>query len=268
MAAHALDWLHTLIDWYFYGPLLARTASPAETTWTLAALLGVLLNLASVYDAQADLFFLRRNRINGARELVARGHRRNANVRGAVKTVFLAFGIAAMNNPPSAVHGNPATYIAGTCFLGAILALTYLDLVDRRERRKLIGLLTHRRTAIDPLIDGVVSVDVDSRVVTWSVGAERIFGYTGERIVGETLEMLMLPEYWALHQRGMARFLTTGESRVLGRPYNTIGLNSDGKPLPVEVTISELAGDGAARFTAVVRQRGTMDGERRDEGPR
>lgn len=258
MVAEIVAILWGIVAWYFNGETVARTASPAELTWTVAAFGGVILNGVSLYDARADLYYLRRNRINGARELVARQHRRNAAVRGAIKTVFFVVGLAAMGNPPRPGPVNAASSIAGIGFLVAILALTWLDLVERRERARLVALLMHRRALIDPVIDGVISIDRASKVLSWSPGAERIFGYAAGAIVGEGLGRLMLPEDAERHHAGILRYLATGESHILGRPLNFVGIRADHTPVPLEVTITELSGAGPARFSGIVRQRSTL----------
>jgi two-component system, LuxR family, sensor kinase FixL len=39
--------------------------------------------------------------------------------------------------------------------------------------------------------DGIIETDLDGRVTTWSKGAERLFGYTEEEMLGKTLAVLM-----------------------------------------------------------------------------
>ena len=57
--------------------------------------------------------------------------------------------------------------------------------------------------------DGIIETDLVGRVTTWSKGAERLFGYTEEEMLGKTLAVLM-PDGLDAFTPGLAR-LGVGE---------------------------------------------------------
>jgi asparagine N-glycosylation enzyme membrane subunit Stt3 len=126
--------------WFLYGSLLNERASPAELLWTLLAVAGLVLNMLAVVDAQRDLALLRARLANGARELVARNHRRNALVRGGVKLGFGVVGLLYMGTLPP-VRRTTAFPGLVVLFLVVIAGLTWSDIVDRADRRKLLRLM-------------------------------------------------------------------------------------------------------------------------------
>ncbi|MDB6165114.1 MAG: hypothetical protein JWQ83_254, partial [Lacunisphaera sp.] len=55
------------------------------------------------------------------------------------------------------------------------------------------------------------------------------------------------------HCQGMARYLATGEARVVGRRTELSALRADGSEFPVEVSIQRVAGAHPPRFTGFIR---------------
>ncbi len=84
--------------------------------------------------------------------------------------------------------------------------------------------------------DAVLSKSLEGIITSWNPGAERIFGYTAEEMIGQPVMRLIPPE------------LTDEESQILarlkaGKPidhYQTERVTKDGKRLPVSLTISPI----------------------------
>ena len=54
--------------------------------------------------------------------------------------------------------------------------------------------LLHLASIVEASDDAIVSQDLEGRVKTWNRGAERLFGYTADEIVGEMLTRVVPPE--------------------------------------------------------------------------
>lgn len=125
------------------------TIAPTEALWTLGALVGALINLWAYHDASVDLIALRVRGLNGAREIVARANVRNELLRTCIQLVFLLIGVIAMGEPPA----NPATPVTalGVVITGGLIAaeivLVTKALLDRRDRRRVIALLSRATEA-------------------------------------------------------------------------------------------------------------------------
>src|SRR6478736_8100409 len=82
------------------------------------------------------------------------------------------------------------------------------------------------------------SQDADGRIVRWNRGAERIFGYSEEEIVGDALTSLAAP-----HLRGdlesVARRVAAGER--IDRLVTEIQ-RKDGMPVPIALSVSPIVG--------------------------
>jgi PAS domain S-box-containing protein len=91
--------------------------------------------------------------------------------------------------------------------------------------------------------DAVVSKDLDGFIVTWNAGAQRIFGYTAEEIVGQPIGVLLPPDRPDEEDRILAE-LRAGR-RI--DHYETRRVRKDGSVVEVSVSVSPIR-DGAGRI--------------------
>ena len=82
--------------------------------------------------------------------------------------------------------------------------------------------------------DAIVSKTLDGLIQTWNKGAERIFGWTAEEVIGKPITILIPPERQQEEPKILAR-LRLGE-RV--DHFETIRQTRDGRLINVSVTIS------------------------------
>ena len=73
------------------------------------------------------------------------------------------------------------------------------------------------RGVTDTANDAIISADERGRITHFNRGAERMFGYSAEKAAGQPLTSLMPERLREAHQAGFRRFLSTGQSRVIGR---------------------------------------------------
>jgi PAS domain S-box-containing protein len=86
--------------------------------------------------------------------------------------------------------------------------------------------------------DAIVSATMQGRVTSWNRGAERIFGYTPQEMMGQPLMRLMGSEAdsdlrWRLARIGHGEKVTN---------YEAVRYCKNGKEIPVSVTMSPLCG--------------------------
>ena len=84
--------------------------------------------------------------------------------------------------------------------------------------------------------DAIISKTLDSIVRTWNAGAERIFGYTAEEMIGQPIQRMFPPDRVDEEIQIVAR-LRAGE-RV--DHFETVRVRKDGTPIDVSVTISPI----------------------------
>ena len=112
-----------------------------------------------------------------------------------------------------------------------------------------------RKTAIlDSALDCVVTIDHLGCITEFNPAAERTFGYTRGDVMGKYLADVIIPQSKREgHRQGMARYLATGESHVLGKRIEMTAVRADGSEFPVEVAITRIPLDGPPSFTGYLR---------------
>jgi PAS domain S-box-containing protein len=109
-------------------------------------------------------------------------------------------------------------------------------------------------TLADSVSDAIVLAGADSRIRTWSRGAEAMFGWSADEAVGQSLTMLMPERYHDAHLAGMARLSGGGEPRLVGRgPVALEALARGGREFPIELTIGRWATAGGDRYVGIIR---------------
>jgi diguanylate cyclase (GGDEF)-like protein/PAS domain S-box-containing protein len=109
------------------------------------------------------------------------------------------------------------------------------------------------RTVLDAAFDAIVTITSEGIVRWFNRGAERIFGYRAEEVIGQPITLLMPERYRDLCVAGLHRYLRTGEARVVGGTTELVGLRSDGSEFPIEMSLGETHQDGERLFTGIIR---------------
>jgi PAS domain S-box-containing protein len=113
--------------------------------------------------------------------------------------------------------------------IGAVNML--LDLTDRYRAEETKN---HLSAIVESSFDAIVSKDLNTIIKTWNGGAQRLFGYTVEEAVGQSITMLIPDDHQDEEPRIIER-IRRGE-RV--ETFETVRKHKDGSLVPVSLTIS------------------------------
>ena len=111
------------------------------------------------------------------------------------------------------------------------------------------------RAVVEAALDCIIAIDRRGRVVEFNPAAERTFGYSRADVMGKELAGLVVPPaHRAAHAGGLARFLATGEARVLNRRLTGLpAVRKDGTEFPTELTIVPMGPADDPVFVAYLR---------------
>jgi PAS domain S-box-containing protein len=99
-----------------------------------------------------------------------------------------------------------------------------------------------------------VTIDHEGRITEFNPAAEHAFARRRDEVVGRSLaEVMIPPSLREKHRQGLARYLATGETRVIGRRIEMTAMRADGSEFPVELTITRIPSDGPPSFTGYLR---------------
>jgi diguanylate cyclase (GGDEF)-like protein/PAS domain S-box-containing protein len=127
--------------------------------------------------------------------------------------------------------------------------------VDLRQKKEII-LAQHNKLEafFESSIDAVVQMDFDGYITGWNQQAEKIFGWNAEEILDQTIEQTIIPErYRDAHNKGMKKFLNTGETSVMNTLIEIHALHRDGYEFPVEISVSVIDSADLQEFNAYIR---------------
>jgi two-component system, LuxR family, sensor kinase FixL len=111
----------------------------------------------------------------------------------------------------------------------------------------------HLHSILDTVPDGMVVIDERGIIQSFSATAERMFSYTAEEVRGRNVGMLMPSPYREDHDGYIARYLATGERRIIGLGRVVAGQRKDGSTFPMELSVGEVQGEKHRLFTGFVR---------------
>jgi PAS domain S-box-containing protein/diguanylate cyclase (GGDEF)-like protein len=119
---------------------------------------------------------------------------------------------------------------------------TLQDVTEHRLAEEALHASQERaRLIIESALDAFVAMDAEGGIIDWNRQSERTFGWSREDALGRNLAETIIPEpYREAHQRGLARFLETGQGPVLNKRIEITALHRDGREFPVELVITPI----------------------------
>jgi PAS domain S-box-containing protein len=102
--------------------------------------------------------------------------------------------------------------------------------------------------------DAIISIDANQYITLFNQGAEKIFGYMAEEVLGQSLDILLPATAIAAHRRHVAQFGgAAGHARRMGERSPIFGRRKDGIEFPCEASISRLDLGNETVFTVILR---------------
>ena len=102
--------------------------------------------------------------------------------------------------------------------------------------------------------EAIISIDESQKVILFNKGAEEVFGYLADEIVGQPIELLMPERFRATHKEHVDKFARSeGNDLIMHHHKSVFGLRKNGQEFPAESSIYVYRYGGEKTFTAVLR---------------
>lgn len=111
----------------------------------------------------------------------------------------------------------------------------------------------HLQSVLETVPDAMVVIDTRGVMQSFSATAEKLFGYRADEAVGKNVSILMPEPYRSQHDSYLARYLATGERRIIGVGRLVVGQRKDGTTFPMELAVGEMRSGERRFFTGFVR---------------
>ena len=130
----------------------------------------------------------------------------------------------------------------------------WVDITEHQRAQEALRASEERFRAVAVTAnDAIISADAHGDITYFNPGAQRIFGYTADEVTGKPLTTLMPERFRDAHRAGLARYLATGEARVVGRTVELAGRRKDGTEFPLDLSLASWKAGGAVAFTGILR---------------
>ncbi len=127
-------------------------------------------------------------------------------------------------------HANPLRDEVGQ-IVGAVNVL-----VDVSDRRRADEAQSRLAAIVESSTDAIVSKTLDGRVTSWNAGAERLFGFSAEEMVGQSISRLIPPDRH--HEEQMILDQIRRGERV--EHYESVRITKHGERIDVSLSISPI----------------------------
>ena len=116
-----------------------------------------------------------------------------------------------------------------------------------------LGRAAHLQSILDTVPDAMIVIDEHGRIHSFSMAAERLFGYAAADVLGSNVNILMPTPYRENHDDYLRRYLRTGERRIIGVGRVVVGERKDGSTFPIELAVGEMRSGNERFFTGFIR---------------
>ena len=109
------------------------------------------------------------------------------------------------------------------------------------------------RAILDNTVDAIITIDNSGVVQSFNEGAEKLFGYAAEEVIGHKVNMPQPPDIAARHDEYFKRYLETGEEHIIGKGREERGKHKDGSVFPMYLAVSRVEINDTLLFTGIIR---------------
>jgi PAS domain S-box-containing protein len=181
-----------------------------------------------------------------------------------VHTAIMGAGLITITiqlTAPGNEAADPITHLAALfLFLLSVAALTLIVNVIVQQQRRLAHELAFRtqqarvELMLQAATDAVISFDERGALSYWNPAAERLFGRTASQAMGKPVhDVLPLPKLAAAATEGISALCEAGDELFSGTVIEIDARGADGRPLPVELSLTAYRTERGWHATAFMR---------------
>jgi two-component system sensor kinase FixL len=101
--------------------------------------------------------------------------------------------------------------------------------------------------------DAIIGIDAGATVTLFNQGAEKIFGYVADEVIGKNVRMLMPPPYAERHDQYLESYRKTRQAKAIGRVREVEARRKSGEVFPIELSVSEARVGRQVIYSAIIR---------------
>lgn len=129
------------------------------------------------------------------------------------------------------------------------------DLEDKRQQaiHDLQASEARFRGLLESAPDAVIVSNARGEITFANPGAERVFSYAREELIGQSINVLVPERYRKMHETLVVQFKDNPHPRSLSSGVELFGLRKDGSEFPADIMLSPLKTDDEVTVLAMIR---------------
>ena len=144
-------------------------------------------------------------------------------------------------------HMNSSINIGGTLELDALAS------AFNRMQTTLKDSYGRLHAIVDTALDAIITINNQGQIESFNKSAERMFGYSADDVIGQSINMLMSEDEARHHDQHIRRYNRTGVGRIIGKGREVVGRRKDGTLFPIHLSVSEMKLTNYHGFTGIIR---------------
>jgi len=162
--------------------------------------------------------------------------RLNAIVLGILLLLFVGVGVFAKRTRRQIVRRN-------------------VDLEAAVRQRTSALAASEARTAaiVNTAVDAIITADEAGTIESVNPATEKIFGFTGTELIGQSVSRLMPDGDAGDHDVHVQRFVESGRERILGMGRETLAKRKNGSTFPIDISVSKAEVEDGLVFVGLIR---------------
>lgn len=131
------------------------------------------------------------------------------------------------------------------------------NIFDITERKQIETAIkeseTKFRRVAESAKDAIITADRTGKIAFCNSAAAKMFGHSAKDLIGQPISILMPQRFREAHERGMARVVASGESRLINETVELFGITKDGHEFPIELSLSSWESGSEKFYTGMIR---------------
>src|SRR5690554_2555800 len=92
---------------------------------------------------------------------------------------------------------------------------------------------------VEAAVDGIITIDERGIIHSFNQAAEKLFGYTRQEVIGQSVNVLMPRHYAEQHDEYIENYLKGYKAKIIGIGRDVPGQRKDGNVFPMHLSVGE-----------------------------
>lgn len=113
------------------------------------------------------------------------------------------------------------------------------DAVQGMDVKELRTAFSLQNALLDAAVDGIIAINSKGIIQMFNRGAENLFGYKAEEVIGRNVSYLMPAPFAKEHDRYMANYHASGTRKIIGIGRDVEGKKRNGDVFPLHLSVGQ-----------------------------